>query len=243
MKLIKLNAINSTNTFLKDLSKNTILENFTIVVTENQTNGRGQQESSWVSEPNKNLTFSVYLCDLNLDISNKKYLNYAVSLSIFSVLKNKNIPNLAIKWPNDIVSGNKKLCGILIENSIQKNSIQNSIIGIGLNVNQERFSETLKNVTSLKNLLHKDVELDNLLKDICFELQNQLLILSEKKYQMLEDNYLKVLYQIHKAMMFKNTENELFLGIIRGISETGNIIIELENETKREFGIKEISFA
>ena len=243
MKVIKLNAIHSTNTFLKDLSKNTILENFTVVVTENQTNGRGQQESSWVSEPNKNLTFSVYLNDLNLNISAKKYLNYAVSLTIFTVLKQKNIPNLAIKWPNDIVSGNKKICGILIENSIQKNCIQNSIIGIGINVNQERFSESLKNVTSLKNLLDKDVDLDSLLDEICLELKNQLQILSEKKYQVLEDNYLKVLYQIHKAMMFKKAENELFLGIIRGISETGNIIIELENETKKEFGIKEISFA
>lgn len=243
MKVIKLNAIHSTNTFLKDLSKNTILENFTVVVTENQTNGRGQQDSSWVSEPNKNLTFSVYLNDLNLNISAKKYLNYAVSLTIFTVLKQKNIPNLAIKWPNDIVSGNKKICGILIENSIQKNCIQNSIIGIGINVNQERFSESLKNVTSLKNLLDKDVDLDSLLDEICLELKNQLQFLSEKKYQVLEDNYLKVLYQIHKAMMFKKAENELFLGIIRGISETGNIIIELENETKKEFGIKEISFA
>jgi len=243
LKVIKLNAIHSTNTFLKDLSKNTILENFTVVVTENQTNGRGQQDSSWVSEPNKNLTFSVYLNDLNLNISAKKYLNYAVSLTIFTVLKQKNIPNLAIKWPNDIVSGNKKICGILIENSIQKNCIQNSIIGIGINVNQERFSESLKNVTSLKNLLDKDVDLDSLLDEICLELKNQLQFLSEKKYQVLEDNYLKVLYQIHKAMMFKKAENELFLGIIRGISETGNIIIELENETKKEFGIKEISFA
>ena len=127
MKVIKLNAIHSTNTFLKDLSKNTILENFTIVVTKNQTNGRGQQDSSWVSEPNKNLTFSVYLNDLQLNISAKKYLNYAVSLAIFTVLKQKNIPNLAIKWPNDIVSGNKKLCGILIENSIQKNCIHTCI--------------------------------------------------------------------------------------------------------------------
>ncbi|WP_445749490.1 biotin--[acetyl-CoA-carboxylase] ligase [Polaribacter sp.] len=243
MKVIKLNAIHSTNTFLKDLSKNTILENFTVVVTKNQTNGRGQQDSSWVSEPNKNLTFSVYLNDLQLNISAKKYLNYAVSLAIFTVLKQKNIPNLAIKWPNDIVSGNKKLCGILIENSIQKNCIQNSIIGIGINANQERFSESLKNVTSLKNLLDKDVDLDSLLDEICLELKNQLQFLSKKKYQVLEDNYLKVLYQIHKAMMFKNAENELFLGIIRGISETGNIIIELENETKKEFGIKEISFA
>ena len=89
MKLIKLNAINSTNTFLKKLSKNSLLENFTLVVTENQTNGRGQQESIWFSEPSKNLTFSVYLSDLRLKISDQKFLNYAVSLAIYTVLKDK----------------------------------------------------------------------------------------------------------------------------------------------------------
>ncbi|MDP4600836.1 MAG: biotin--[acetyl-CoA-carboxylase] ligase [Polaribacter sp.] len=243
MKLIKLNAINSTNTFLKELSKNATLEDFTVVITKNQTNGKGQQESVWFSEPNKNLTFSVYLDDLQLNINDKKYLNFAVSLAIFTTLKHKKIPNLAIKWPNDIVSGNKKICGILIENSIQKNCIQNSIIGIGVNVNQEIFSETIKNVTSLKNLLQKDIDLDNLLDEICLELKSQLQLLSEKKYQFLEDSYVKVLFQIDKPMMFKDTENQLFLGIIRGISETGNIIIELENDNLKEFGVKEISFA
>jgi BirA family transcriptional regulator, biotin operon repressor / biotin---[acetyl-CoA-carboxylase] ligase len=243
LKLIKLNAIHSTNTFLKELSKNTPLEDFTVVVTENQTNGRGQQESLWFSEPSKNLTFSVYLNDLKLKISDKKYLNYAVSLAIYKVLKGKKTPNLAIKWPNDIVSVNKKLCGILIENSIQKNYIQNSIVGIGINVNQVTFSETIKNITSLKNLLQSDVDLDILLHEICLELKNHLQLLSEKKYELLEDSYLKVLYQIHKAMMFKDTDNQLFLGIIRGISESGNIMIELENETFKEFGVKEISFA
>jgi BirA family biotin operon repressor/biotin-[acetyl-CoA-carboxylase] ligase len=181
LNLIKLNAINSTNTFLKELSKNTSLENFTVVVTENQTNGRGQQESFWFSEPNKNLTFSVYLNDLKLEINNKKYLNFAVSLAIFEVFKSKKVVNLAIKWPNDIVSGNKKICGILIENSIQKNWIHNSIIGIGVNVNQENFTENLKNVTSLKKLLHVNFDLDSLLIEICEQLKKCMQLLKEKK--------------------------------------------------------------
>lgn len=243
MKLIKLNAISSTNTFLKELSKNTPLEDFTVVVAENQTNGRGQQESIWISEPSKNLTFSIYIKDLRLKIKDNKYLNYAVSLAIYAVLKSKNIPNLAIKWPNDIVSGNKKICGILIENSIQKDCIQNSIIGIGINVNQEKFSETIKNVTSLKKIVHTNFDLDDLLNEICFELKNQLQLLFQKKYPFLEEKYLKVLFQKDKPMMFKDSKNNLFLGIIRGISETGNITIELENETLKEFGVKEISFA
>ncbi len=243
MKIIKLDAIPSTNTFLKELSKNGPLEHFTIVATADQTNGRGQQESVWFSEPNKNLTFSVFLRDLALEIKHKKYLNFAISLAVFEVLKSKEIPNLTIKWPNDIMSGNKKICGILIENSIQKNWIQNSIVGIGLNVNQEHFSETVKNVSSLKIISKKYFDLDILLNEISLELKNHLQFLSKKNYQLLENNYLKELFQIHKIKMFRDTENQLFVGIIRGISEVGNIMIEQENGNFKEFGVKEISFA
>lgn len=243
MKIIKFSAIPSTNTFLKELSKSAPLDNFTVVVTKDQTKGRGQQESVWFSEPFKNLTFSVFLNELALEITQKKYLNFAVSLAIFEVLKSKKTPKLAIKWPNDIVSGNKKLCGILIENSIQNNHIRNSIIGIGLNVNQKHFPENLKNVSSLQSLLKKEFDLENLLIEICEELKRYIQLLVEKKYIFLEENYTKVLFQIHKPAMFKNTQNQLFLGIIRGISESGNIIIEQENEILKEFSVKEISFA
>lgn len=242
MKIIKLESINSTNTFLKELSKTTDVENFTIVVAKNQTQGRGQHESWWISEPDKNLMFSVFLNNLKLKIDAKKYLNYAVSLAIFETLNSKKIPNLSIKWPNDILSENKKLCGVLIENSITKSWIRNSIIGIGLNVNQEYFPETLTHVTSIKNILNKETDLDSLMVEICNKLKKFLQILDEKNYVLLEEDYLKALYKIHKPALFKDMNGIFFMGIIRKIATSGNVVIELEDETFKEFGVKEISF-
>ena len=86
MKIIKLNAIDSTSSFLKELAQNSALENYTIAVTKEQTKGRGQQSNTWISEPDKNLTMSVFIKDFDLSISNQKYFNFAISLAIFDVL-------------------------------------------------------------------------------------------------------------------------------------------------------------
>lgn len=243
MKIIKPNAIDSTNNFIKELSKNSFLENYTVVLTQNQTNGRGQQENLWFSEPFKNLTFSVFLRDLGLEITNQKYLNFAISLAVFEVLKSQKIPNLSIKWPNDILSGNKKICGILIENTIRKKLISISIIGIGLNVNQEIFEETLKKVTSLKNITNIEFNLDDLFFEIVTKIKENIKLLSTKKFDILEQSYCAFLFKINTKSMFKKPNQEFFMGIIRGISSSGNILIELEDETIKEFGVKEISFA
>ncbi|MCL7754680.1 biotin--[acetyl-CoA-carboxylase] ligase [Polaribacter sp. Z022] len=242
MKIIKLNATDSTNSFLKDLSQNSTLENYTIVVTEKQTKGRGQLNSNWVSEPSKNLTFSVFINFNSLKIINNKHLNFAISLSIFNVLKAKKILNLFIKWPNDILSGNKKICGILIENTFKGDKIKNSVIGIGLNVNQEIFPNFLNKVTSLKLETSFEYNLDELLKEIVIEIKKNIELLELEKFKLLEEKYLEVLYKKNIPTMFKNSKDEIFMGIISGISINGNLQIQLEDGSIKEFGIKEITF-
>ncbi len=242
MKIIKLSAIDSTNSFLKDLAQNSILENYTVVVTKNQTKGRGQQENKWVTEPLKNLTFSIFIKFNRLKTHQKKYLNFAISLAIYDVLSNKKIDKVAIKWPNDILSANKKICGILIENTFIGDRIKNSVIGIGLNVNQEKFSDNLKNVTSLKLVTSKHYNLDNLLNDILSKIQEKIALLENNQFEILEENYLKVLYKKNIPTMFKNCRNEIFIGIITGISTDGKLQIQLEDTSIKEFGIKEVSF-
>ena len=242
MKIIKLNAIASTNSFLKDLAQNSILENYTVVVTKNQTQGRGQQERKWVSEPFKNLTFSVFIKFNELKIHQKKYLNFAISLAIYEVLFDKKINKTSIKWPNDILSANKKICGILIENTFIGDRIKNSVIGIGLNVNQEIFPEYLKNVTSFKLEKKVDFDLDKLLKTILTKIQKKIKLLDNKNLDVLENNYLNVLYKKNIPTMFKDCQNGLFMGLIIGISVDGKLQIQLEDDTIKEFGIKEVSF-
>ncbi len=225
------------------MAKKSDLENYTVIIAEEQTKGRGQQRNSWISEPSKNLTMSIFIDDLDLKIHNQKYLNFAISLAIFKTLTALKIENLSIKWPNDIMSVNKKICGILIENSISSNKIYASIIGIGLNVNQIQFPESLKNASSLKALTNITYDLDNLLIKLIKEIRSSIKILSLEKYTQLEQQYLAVLYKKNIPTMFKNSEDVLFMGKILGISDSGNLLIELEDDIIKEFGIKEVSLA
>jgi len=243
LKLIKLNAIASTSSFLKELAQNSALENFTVVTTNEQTKGRGQQSNSWVSQPHKNLTVSLFIKDFNLKIKQQKYLNFAISLAVFEVLFNEKIPKLSIKWPNDIMSANHKICGILIENNLRSHQINTTIVGIGLNVNQTEFPEFLKNVTSLKKIKNIDYNLDHLLLKLVEKVKEKIHLLSSKKYDELENDYVHVLYKKNTPTMFKNSSDVLFMGIIKGISASGNLLVELEDETIKEFGIKQISLA
>ena len=145
------------------MAQSSSLADYTIAVTKNQTAGRGQMSNSWHSEPGKNLTFSLFTTFKNIHIEHKPYLNFAVSLAIYEVLHELSVPNLAIKWPNDIMSGNKKLCGILVETTLANQRIKNTVIGIGLNVNQEIFPSQIPNASSLKNILGKESDLEGIL--------------------------------------------------------------------------------
>ena len=242
MKTIKLNAIDSTNSFLKELVLNSAVENFTVVVTDRQLKGRGQQGNSWVSESFKSLIFSVFVTFDNFDVLDNKYLNFAVSLAIFDALQEESIPWLSIKWPNDILSGNKKICGVLIENSLKGSKISSSVIGIGLNVNQTSFPDSLKKVSSLKLLSNKNFPLDRLLDSIVSKLKSKIEVLNAKDFKTLETKYLQVLYKKNIPTMFKNSKDVLFMGMINGISKEGKLQIVLEDESVQEFGIKEVSF-
>ena len=139
MNIIKLNAIDSTNTYLRQLSMTEVVEDFTVVTANHQTNGRGQMGTQWDSQVSKNLMVSVFKDVSHLDLECNFYISIVVSLSILEALKTFNIKNLKVKWPNDILSENKKIGGILIENIIKQTKLNATIIGFGLNVNQTQF--------------------------------------------------------------------------------------------------------
>jgi len=242
MKIIKLNAIDSTNSFLKEMAHFSLLENFTIVVAKEQTKGRGQMGSRWLSEINKNLLCSVFVRFDSFSVAHQVLVNYAVSVAIVNVLNTYKIPKVAIKWPNDILSSNKKICGILVENVIQKKEIKSSVIGIGLNVNQIDFPVNF-NATSILKEINTEVNLDEFLIQLITELKTQISYITNASTNVLKKNYLKYLYKKNITTMFKNSKSVLFMGKIIGVSPVGKLQIELENDLIEEFGIKEISFA
>ena len=225
------------------MAVNSNVKDFTIVVTENQINGRGQQGNNWESEPYKNLMFSVFVSFKGLGVIDKKYLNFAVSLAVFDVLKEENTPAVSIKWPNDLLSGNNKICGVLIENSLRGAEISATVIGIGLNVNQTSFPSYLTKTSSLKLLNNRNYSLEELLERIVLKLKARIKALNAKDFIGLEEDYLKALYKKNIPTMFKDSEDVLFIGIIRGVSNEGKLQIEIENETIKEFGLKEVSLA
>ena len=238
MKLIKLDAIDSTNEFLKGISNKEDLENFTVVTAENQTNGKGQMGAAWNSEAGKNLIMSVLIKDFLFEIHEIFNLNIAISLAVLTTLKKKNIPDLSIKWPNDILSANKKIGGILIENSIKSDGTILSIVGLGLNVNQTNF-EGLPKASSLAVVASQELDKEELLFDIITNLKKNIAE-SNQNPAALRQQFIDSLYKKDIPMPFTNQKEEKFMGIIQGISPIGRLRVLLENDSIAEFDIKEI---
>ncbi|MCJ7466191.1 MAG: biotin--[acetyl-CoA-carboxylase] ligase [Maribacter sp.] len=239
MQRIKLSATDSTNAYLKNLMVSMPLEDYTVVVAQEQFKGRGQMNAHWQSERGKNLTFSVLKKIQKVSIQEQFTINICTSLAIFESLKSLHVPDISIKWPNDILSGTTKICGILIENVLSGNRIQASVIGIGLNVNQLHF-KNLRNVSSLQLLLGKTFDLDELLEDIVKKLKNKFLYLTGASIEDVWQDYEKVLFRKDKPSTFKNANGELFMGFIRGVSYDGKLQVELEDHILAGFDLKEI---
>ena len=239
MEIIKLNATNSTNTYLKNLLKEKQVKDLSCIWALSQTQGRGQQGAKWISEPGKNLTFSVLKKFKNLSSEYHFLLNMEVSLAIFRALKKLYIPDLAVKWANDILSSKKKICGILIENTLHKEQISSSIIGIGLNVNQVFFND-LPNVSSLQKIMGHPFDLEEVLLLICQELEVSLKSLSPTRFETMLDEYHTHLFRKDKPSTFEYPNGERFMGYIRGVSHNGQLQVEQEDALVSWFSLKEV---
>lgn len=239
-KLIKLDATTSTNDFLKSMLHHVYVENFTIVRADFQTNGKGQMGATWVSEKSKNLIMSILLRKNFWKIETLYDLNRIVSVSIIQSLTDLEIPNLSVKWPNDIMSGNKKIAGILIENTIKSNQELESIIGIGLNVNQSEF-ENLTSATSMKLETHKTFDLDVIMEFIALKLNDNLEIYhNHYKSNPFNELYDKYLFKKNIPCVFQTFDGIKFMGMIQKVTASGLLEVLLEDETIKHFDLKQV---
>ena len=238
MQIIKLNATDSTNNYLKQLLMDTALEDFCVVVTNHQTKGKGQMGAEWVSEKGKNRTFSVLKKEPSIVLPRRFLLSILVSLSIIKTLEAYSVPKLAIKWPNDILSDHHKISGILIENIIKSNKIDFSVIGIGLNVNQKLF-KGLPKVSSLKSILGMTLDKDELLHKLIENLQIYYKLYTEKGEGIINAEYETYLFRKDKPSTFELPDKTLITGIIRGVTDAGKLCVQMEDATK-EFDLKEL---
>lgn len=240
MHIIKLNATHSTNSFLKELCSNNRLNDYTVVVTENQMSGRGQMGTQWDSETGKNLTASVFVNVSYLNLDANFFISIAASLAIVKTLKQFSIPKLKIKWPNDILSENKKICGILIENIIKQNNLKSTIIGVGMNVNQIEF-KGLPLASSLKKITGVNYNLDELLLSFITNLKSYLNLLKQEELNALKTEYEGLLFRKDKPSTFRDSDSDIFSGIIKTVTQSGKLQVLLEDDELREFNLKEIT--
>jgi BirA family biotin operon repressor/biotin-[acetyl-CoA-carboxylase] ligase len=236
-RIVKLDETASTNVFLQEMLLNTTCFEGLVVLTKNQIQGKGQRGNTWESENGKNLTFSVLLKP-NVLIEEQFVLSQVVSLGIYDFLAKMGFERVAIKWPNDIYVDGKKIAGILIENTLSANKIANCIVGIGLNVNQIQFSPSI-NATSLAILTDKEFDLEQLLSDLLKHIEYRYLQLKAGKNTQLKQDYLNVLLGYLKPLHYL-VNNERVTGIIRGVSASGKLQVEINAQVK-EFDLKEIS--
>jgi BirA family biotin operon repressor/biotin-[acetyl-CoA-carboxylase] ligase len=240
--LVSIKEVDSTNNFLKNLVSNSkpVIEG-TVIMAENQFAGRGQQNNGWHAEAGKNLTFSILLKPSFLPLADQFDLTRAVSLGVYDALLPLLGDKLKIKWPNDVYYADKKLGGMLIENMVQGGQIKNSIIGIGLNINQASYPPHLPHAISVKQILHTDYDLKILLADICRHIEAYYLNLKAGKTDALRKTYLSRLYWINELKQFK-TPAGVFSGTIKLVKENGLLVVEDTNAQQLEYNLKEIEF-
>ena len=238
MNINKISATTSTNSYLKDLIRNDSSMDEQVVVAENQTEGRGQLGSLWQSQKGKSLTMSMFKRLEGFQVENRFYLSMVVSVAIRNVLFNYNLPNIKIKWPNDILSANKKVCGLLLEPILKKNQIHSVIIGIGLNVNEAEMPG-LPQAASIRILTGQLVDIDKLTLEIVQEINQHFLKLKSHLYAAIKREYLNCLYRKDMVSVFKDSAGNEITGIIIGVSNSGKLQVEI-NQNLKEFDLKEI---
>lgn len=222
-------------------------DNLSVLSAVSQTSGKGQRGNSWSSEPGANLTFSIILKDgYRIKAYDQFVLSEITALSVIDFLSFHGIDS-SIKWPNDIYVDKKKICGILVENSLRGEFVSSSIIGIGLNINQRNFDVNLPNPTSM-------ILEDNIGKhfDVTTCLEKFMEIFSGNVSRFLENNdnrhelrrkYLSKMWRKDEACRYiRTSDGGAFNGIIRDLSEVGHLILENNEGELMEFAFKEISY-
>jgi len=238
--LIELESVDSTNNYAKQLMAISLPTEGTAIMAREQYAGRGQMGNAWTTDAGKNITISFILYPDFLEADKQFFLNMAVSLAVKDFCEFMLKDEVKIKWPNDIYHLNKKLGGILIENSINGNKLATSVIGIGLNVNQTEFDKSLSNPTSFAAVSKENYDLKDLFEQLCSFLEKYYLQLRQLHFNFLDKAYTESLFRYQQTHEFKKGE-QVIRGEINGVTKDGKLIIDVNGKEQR-FGFKEIEY-
>ena len=239
MNIIKLDAIDSTNDYLKQLVREKELENYTVVMAHEQTNGKGQLGAKWISEPGKNLTMSVLIKDLPQDLITVFDINAAVAVAMAKLLSSLEIDNIFVKWPNDIMAGEKKIAGILIENILKPDGTFTAIVGIGLNVNQTIF-KGLPDATSIKLFRGTTYESLEELVILMVNLIDSYVTLATKRKHYIWELYNEVLFKKNIPILFIDSNDKRFIGEVKHVNKDGKLALFQDDQELHFYEAKQI---
>ena len=242
-RYILLHETASTNTYLKRMAS--ILPSGTVVHTHNQTAGRGQKGNSWEAEPGKNLTFSMLIKRPAVAVASQFRISEAVSLAITDVLTERYGEGFAIKWPNDIYWHDSKICGILIELSLNTQGIEWLVAGIGLNVNQDHFVSDAPNPISIKQITHAETDLEQLLHAVCERIESYCSFsgMTDSDFLDTHKRYLSTLYRNDgKPHAFALPSGERLQASIVDVEPDGMLVLRHEPQgTLARYAFKQVS--
>ena len=241
---IHVESVDSTNSYASEMMRQIELVEGSLIYSFVQLKGRGQRGNSWESEPSKNVALSLVLYPKFLTIEKQFLLTKIASLAVADLMaemleESINPKKISIKWPNDIYVNDRKIAGILIENTLKDSTIQSSIIGVGINVNQIDFS--IKTAISLALIANKEFELMKVLNRICEFFEARYLQLKSNKMKSIDSAYLERLYRLNEWSNF-SSKNTNFEGKIVGVSSIGKLQMEMKSGEVKEFDLKEIAF-
>ena len=255
-----LKIIDSTSTELRRRMLVEKLPHGYCISADFQTNGHGQATNHWESEDGKNLLFSILLRPTIIPAAEQFVITEIVTLAIINALQDYIRQQITIKWPNDIYVGDKKLCGILIENALCGSTIDTCIVGIGININQEMFVSEAPNPVSLKQLNGRDNDRGEILEEIYQNItryydyyvsmmdsfdNSQLSILNSQLStvrQSLHYEYMNNLYRRTGYYNYSTPGGEHFRAEIEDIGPQGHLTLNLESGEQRTFAFKEVIF-
>jgi len=234
---IHLQDVDSTNNFAANMIKQTKVLNGTVILAENQFQGRGQSGNTWKSEAGKNLILSLIL-QSNLELSKQFLLSKISCLAIIDTLKKYKI-DAEIKWPNDILVEKRKIAGILIENTIKGKNISDSIIGIGLNLN-EVFRKR-NNAVSTLELTGKEIDKTDFYNNLMGQIEKWYLKMEQGKYDEIDSSYTQNLYSINEIHPFTGSKNSFNAKIV-GVNSLGQLKLEFDNGELKTYNNQEVKY-
>ena len=238
---IRTDEVDSTNLYMKRLAREKHPEEGSLVIADYQTAGRGQMGSSWFSTRGSNLTFSLLIYPREVEVAEQFIISRIASLAVKNTL-DQFTDDICIKWPNDIYWKDKKIAGMLIENDIQGKHIENSVIGIGININEQNFPPELPNPVSLRQISGTLQDRDYILETFMREFFLLYRELQQGKKEVIEDEYMLDLYRKNDYYWFED-EGGKFQAKIENVMSSGHLLLRaLESDEVRKYAFKEVSF-